>query len=220
MTGATGPRAAPVTRWQRAFYHSAKPIVRLASLLLLRLRAYSPENVPQHGGALLLSNHQSYLDPVLIGAASPRRLLFMARDSLFQSTLFGLLIRSLGAFPVAPDRPDKTAIRRAIDSLAAGELVLMFPEGTRSYDGDLLPVKGGFQLLVRRASVPVVPVVLDGAYRAWPRTERLPRPARVQVIFGTAILPDEFVGLSDNEAAGRVSRELGQLLARLRRSQT
>jgi len=206
-----------VSRWRAAFYGASKFIVRVFVVVLFRLRAYGQGNVPQRGGALLLSNHQSYLDPVLIGAAAPRRLVYMARLSLFRRPLFDGLIRLLGAFPVRRGRPDRESIRRAIRHLKSGEIVVMFPEGTRTPDGEIQPVKGGFRLLVRKANVPVIPVTLDGAHRAWSRSRALPRPGRIRILYGPVIPPEEFDGLTDRQAADRVARELSFLLRKLRR---
>jgi len=184
--------------------------------IVLRVRGYGQGRVPARGGVLLLSNHQSFVDPVLITATLGRKLSFMAREPLFRVPLFGALIRSLGAFPVRPDRPDKGALRYAIGLLEKGGALLMFPEGTRTWDGELMLMKGGFRVLVRRARIPVLPVAIDGAFRAWPRTRRLPRPARVRVAFGRPIGPEQFDGVSDEEAGTRVFGEIGGLLEGLR----
>jgi len=185
--------------------------------LCLGFRAYGQKNVPLTGGALLLSNHQSYLDPVVIGAPLRRRLRFMARETLFRNPLFGTLLESVGAFPVRRGRPDKTSIRHAIELLASGEALVMFPEGTRSHDGRLQPILGGFTLLVRKANAPVVPIAVDGTHRAWPRSKRLPTPARVRVAYGVPIPPDEFNGITDAQAGQRVWNEIAALLDALRR---
>ena len=204
-------------RWQVPHHELCRLGVRVISRLFLGLRAYGQENVPDHGGVLLVSNHQSYVDPPLVGAGARRRLVYMARAPLFANPLFGALLRSLDVFPVNQDKPDKSSIRFAIEQLRAGQALLVFPEGTRTPDGELGTFKGGFRLLVRRADVPVIPVALDGAYRAWPRWRLLPRPGRVRIMYGAAIRAEEFEGLSDEEAGGRVAREISLLLDRLRR---
>jgi len=182
-----------------------------------RPRAHGQGNVPGHGGALLLSNHQSYLDPVLIGSFAPRRLVYMARLTLFTNPVFAGLIRLLGVFPVKRGRPDRDSIRLAIRHLQSGEVVVMFPEGTRTPDGELQRVKGGFKLLVRKANVPVIPVAVDGTHRAWPRWRALPRPRRIRVMYGPVIPSEEFDGLTERQAADRMGRELSFLLRKLRR---
>ena len=199
------------------FYAFSKWAVASCSRFLFRVRAYGLANLPKQGGALLLSNHQSFLDPPLVGASSTRRLSYMARDTLFRNPLFGALLRAVGVFPVKRGRPDKDSIRLAIERLVSGHLLLMFPEGTRTPDGRLQSFKGGFRFLVGKANVPVVPVAIDGTYEAWPRSRRLPRPGRVRVMFAPGIPPEEFEGLSDEEAADRVAGEIAALLEKLRR---
>jgi len=207
-----------VGEWvQAVVYALCRPPAQLLVGLLFRLRAYGQERLPKRGGALLLANHQSYADPVLLGVPSPRRLAFMAREPLFRNPVFGALIRALGAFPVRQGKPDKSAIRLAVDLLRSGRLLVLYPEGTRTPDGAVLPIKGGFRLLVRRAGVPVIPVALQGAFEAWPRSRRLPRPGRIRVLFGRPIPPSEFDGLSDDTAAERVHGEISSLLETLQR---
>ena len=199
------------------FYALSRLTVRIAFGFFFRMRAYGQENVPPAGGALLLANHQSYLDPPIIGAGLRRRLRYMARYTLYDNPILGTTIDLLGAFPVRPGKPDKASIRRAIAELRAGQIVVMFPEGTRSWDGELLPMQGGFRLLVRKANVPVIPVAIDGVHRAWPRARRLPRPGRVRVLYGLPIPAAEIAGLSDEEAAERMTREITALYEKLRR---
>ena len=202
---------------QRAFACFAKWACAVFVRVFFRLRAYDVANVPKRGGVLILSNHQSFLDPMLVGCPVRRTFHFMARDTLFRNRILGGIFRWVYAFPVKRGRADRAAIRATIERLATGEAVVMFPEGTRTPDGELQPVKGGFRLLVRRANVPVLPVVIDGAFKAWPRSRKLPRPAPVSVIYGQSIPPEELENLSDAEAAGRVQREMAALLAELRR---
>ena len=185
--------------------------------LFFRLRTYDLANVPKRGGLLILSNHQSFLDPMLVGCSGPRCFHFMARHTLFRNKLIRGILMWVNAFPVERGRADRAAIRTAIERLAAGGVVVMFPEGTRTTDGELQPMKGGFRLLVRRAKVSVLPVVVDGAFKAWPRSQKLPRPSPVSVIYGQSIPSEEFDNLSDDEAAERIQREMAALLAELRR---
>lgn len=185
--------------------------------VFFRLRAHNVANVPKRGGVLILSNHQSFLDPMLVGCLAHRPFHFMARHTLFRNRVVRGILLWVNAFPVKRGGADRAAIREAIERLAAGKVVVMFPEGTRSPDGELQPIKGGFRLLVRKAHVPVLPVVIDGAFKAWPRSQKLPRPSPVSVIYGQSIPPEELENLSDAEAAGRVQREMAALLAELRR---
>jgi len=150
-------------------------------------------NVPDvralQGGMLLASNHQSFLDPVLVGMSMPRPLNFLARQSLFRVPGFSALIRALGAHPLRRGRMDAAAIRTMLRLLRGGRWVLVFPEGTRTRDGSLGSFRPGSAELASRAGVPVLPVCIEGAHRAWPRHSALPRPARVAVAYGKPIQP-------------------------------
>ena len=202
---------------QRAFACVAKWLCSVFVRVFFRLRAHDVANVPKSGGVLILSNHQSFLDPMLVGCPVRRVFHFMARHTLFRNRIIGGIFRWVYAFPVERGKADRAAIRGTIERLVAGEAVVMFPEGTRTPDGELQPINGGFRFFVRKANVPVVPVVIDGAFKAWPKSQKLPRPSPVSVIYGQSIPAEEFENLSDAEAAERVQREMAVLLAKLRR---
>jgi 1-acyl-sn-glycerol-3-phosphate acyltransferase len=120
------------------------------------VRSYGRENIPRKGPFVLISNHQSYLDPMLCGCPIKRRVSFLARESLFRHWLFGRMIRSVGTIPVRLGEADISAMRKVIDVLKQGRGVCLFPEGTRSQDGKITPFKPGFGLLCRRGKAAVV----------------------------------------------------------------
>ena len=157
--------------------------------LLIRVRAWGVCNVPRRGGVLLASNHQSFFDPPLVGIPLPRRSRYMARRSLFDVPVLGWLIAGIGAFPVARTGVDRDAMRMAVDVMRGGDSLVIFPEGTRTPDGEVKPFAGGFALLAARARVPIVPVAIHGAFEAWPRHRRLPRTGRVHVAYGEPVGP-------------------------------
>jgi len=138
-------------------------------------RSRGGRNTPRRGPVLICSNHQSFLDPVLVGMACYRPMHFFARRTLFRGA-FGLLIRLYQAFPVGRGSADTEAMRKALELLGMGRMVLMFPEGTRTRDGRMGPIQRGIGMLAERSGAPVLPVFVHGAYHVWPRTRRLPRP--------------------------------------------
>lgn len=164
----------------RLGYELSRRIAQLGFLTLFSGRAFGINHVPRTGGVLLVSNHQSFLDPILATLALPREGNYMARDSLFHNPRFKRLIEYYNAFPVKRDSADMRAIKETLRRLRAGQLVLAFPEGTRTTDGDIGPMRGGVVLLARKTRVPIVPMVILGAFEAWPRTQKLPR--RHQII--------------------------------------
>jgi 1-acyl-sn-glycerol-3-phosphate acyltransferase len=133
--------------------------------------------MPLTGPALLIANHQSYLDPILVGLASPRHLSFLARKTLFRHRLFGRLITALDAVPIDQDGVGKEGLQTILRQLQEGRAVLVFPEGSRTEDGRLDKLAPGIHLLIKRVQAPIVPIGIAGAFEAWPRTRLLPMPA-------------------------------------------
>lgn len=138
------------------------------------LRVRGGHNIPRAGPALLIANHQSFLDPPLIGLASPRHLRFLARKTLFRNRLFGWLIGSLNAVPIDQEGFAKEGLKTILRQLEAGEAVLVFPEGARTADGQLTELRPGIHLLIKRVKAPIVPIGIAGAHAAWPSCRPLP----------------------------------------------
>lgn len=141
------------------------------------MRREGLHNVPMSGPVLVIANHQSFLDPVAMGVAFPRRLIYLARKSLFRNPVFSWLIRSLNAVPIDQEGVGKEGLRTIIDQLGQGQAVLVFPEGERTFNGRMLALKPGIHLLIKRTRAPILPVGIAGAFDAWPRTRTLPIPA-------------------------------------------
>ena len=135
----------------------------------------------------------------------------MARDSLFKGPL-GRLIGSLGAIPIDRDGGGVAGLKRTLRCLADGQAVLLFPEGTRSGDGALAPLKPGFLALVRRREPALAIVAIDGAHEAWPRGRRFPRPRRISVQFGRTLSSRDYASLDDEALLALVTAELERTL--------
>jgi 1-acyl-sn-glycerol-3-phosphate acyltransferase len=133
-------------------------------------------HVPRTGPLLLLSNHQSMFDPVLVGLSSRRYLSYLARRTLFEQPVLAPLIRSLNAIPIDRNM-GKDGIQSVLDALGHGRAVLVFPEGERTHDGAVQPLKAGVSLLIKRARCPILPVGIAGAFAAWSRFRTWPRPS-------------------------------------------
>lgn len=141
------------------------------------LRIEGIKNVPRRGPVLVLANHQSYLDPVVVGLASRRRMHFLARKTLFRNPIFGGFIRAFRAVPIDQEGVGKEGIREVLALLGQGKAVVIFPEGERTPTGKLLPLRPGVHLLLRRTAAPIVPMGIVGTYDAWPRWRKYPVPA-------------------------------------------
>jgi 1-acyl-sn-glycerol-3-phosphate acyltransferase len=201
---------------RRIWYRVLQLIAQMLYVGLMQGRAYHRDRVPCQGGLLVVANHQSYLDPILVALPIPRPFSPMARESLFRQRLFSWLIRSLNAFPVKRGSADLGAIKEAIRRLSRGEIVLVFPEGTRTRDGSIGRLQSGLVLIAQRAKVPILPAVIDGAYECWPRQRVLPTWHALKVGYGEAI-PAEVVGRSEpGELVAELHRRMVELQAELR----
>jgi 1-acyl-sn-glycerol-3-phosphate acyltransferase len=149
----------------------------MAMTLGWSLRSQGRQHVPRTGPALLIANHQSFLDPVLVGLATRRHLCYLARKTLFNNPLFAWLIRMHNAVPIDQDGVGKDGIRAILEQLQGGQAVVVYPEGNRTEDGTLQPLKPGIQLLIKRTQAPIVPIGIAGAYDAWPKWRNYPIPA-------------------------------------------
>ncbi len=177
------------------------------------------EHVPRTGGLVVASNHVSFWDPPLIGAVLPREVHYLAKEELFSTPVFGWLIRSYNAIPIRRGRVDLSGMARAIEVLRRGEVMLMFPEGSRMRDGELHPARPGVGMMAVNADVPVVPCYVSGSSR--PR-QWFTRRTRVRVWFGSAWSWRDLAGSAADLTPGRalyqsvsdaVMREIGRLRA-------
>jgi 1-acyl-sn-glycerol-3-phosphate acyltransferase len=188
-----------------AWYQVVRFVTATMAAVLMRWRATGQRNVPESGGVLLVSNHLSYLDVFLLGISLRRPLNYVARSTLFVPVL-GTLIRSVGGFPIQREGMGASGMKETLRRLRAGGIVTLFPEGTRSPDGELGPLKPGIAVLVARAGVPVVPVGLAGTFEIWPRSRLIPVPHPIRIHYGRPILPDELAGM-ENEAITDLIRD-------------
>ncbi|MBZ0168632.1 acyl-phosphate glycerol 3-phosphate acyltransferase [Candidatus Methylomirabilis lanthanidiphila] len=156
-----------------------------------RLHIEGQEFIPRTGPVILAANHVSYIDPVIIAIAVRRPVRFMAKKELFRVPLLGWLIRQFGTFPVNRDGTNLQAFKRATSLLEAGEIVAIFPEGTRGDGIRLRPAKPGIGLMAARTGAPVIPVFHKGTEKVFPRGAWLPRPYRIAIKFG---MPYRFTG--------------------------
>ena len=165
-------------------YSAFRTMCRIITSVCFDLKVYGSEHVPLTGGCLLLCNHQSFLDPPCITTQLRRPASFLAKSELFDVPVFGQVIPKLNAFPVRQGAGDVGAVRETIKRLKEGHLLTMFPEGARTETGEMQPLQGGFTLVIRKVDVPIVPVAIDGTFKAWRRGVMLPRRAPVRVQYG------------------------------------
>lgn len=206
---------------QILFYRLWYWVLLLLFTLIYRARFSNTAAVPDSGGLLVIANHQSHLDPPLVGLAIRRRnMAAIARAGLFRVPVLGWWLRAVGCISIKEDAGDAGAMRAAIEQLKAGRLVVIFPEGSRSPDGSLQEFKRGVWVMMMRSGVPVLPAAVEGCFDAMPRTRTLPRifGQRVAVAFGTPIPHAELKALGADAGLARLAAEVDALRLGLRRS--
>lgn len=206
-----GPPEGLPGRAELLWYQVARAIVYLPTWLMWRFRVVGRENLPQTTPYVLAPSHRSYIDTLLVGCMVRRRVRFMAKSGVFDNAFAARLFGSLGGFPVHRGTPDREALRNAESALAAGEPVVVYPEGGRRSGPVLGELLDGPAFLAVRANVPIVPVGIGGSEAAMPVGARWPRPGRVVLVVGRPIWPPPL------PEGGRVSRRVVQeLTGRLR----
>ncbi len=202
--------------WLQGFlWKIGRVFFQFIAVLMFHIRTFNRWNIPSTGGALLVTNHQSFLDPWLIGIAIKRQIHYMARDTLFQGGITQWMMESTNTFPIRRGRADSTAVREAIARLNRGYLVNIFPEATRTSDGTIGPIAAGVAIIVHRSKAPVIPIVIDGAFEAWPRNQKFPSCRPIRILYGSPIGHAELAALSADEIAVRIRQEMVNLQTRL-----
>jgi 1-acyl-sn-glycerol-3-phosphate acyltransferase len=200
------------TGWfQLLLWSSFRVLLQFLAIIFFGVRIYGRENIPRKGAALLLTNHQSFLDPWLIGIALYRQIHFVARESLFRGGFVQYVLERTNAFPIKRGRADASAMRESLNRLAKGHLLNLFPEATRSKDGSINPVGSAVSVIIRRAKVPVIPIVIDGAFEAWSRNRILPKCYPIRVIYGKPIPAEQLAQLDADEMAVFIRKEFIRL---------
>jgi 1-acyl-sn-glycerol-3-phosphate acyltransferase len=172
-------------------WRTFRAILRNVFAFWMRLRARGFERLPD-GGALFLINHQSFLDPLLVGVCLRRPVSYLARDNLFRVPFIGWVLRNTYVMPIRREAATTDSLRESIRRIEHGFYVGIFPEGTRTHDGAIGELKPGFVALLRRTNVPLVPIGIAGANEVMPRGAIWLRPRRVHIVFGEPV-PAEIV---------------------------
>lgn len=184
--------------------------------LLYRLEIKGVENIPA-GPALIAANHTSYFDPPLIGASVHEELHFLAKANLFRFPIFGRMIRNLNAHPVSGTTSDLASFKLICQLIVEGKKVVIFPEGGRSVNGELLPIRPGVGMLAMRCDAPIIPTYIKGLYEAWPMGQKFPKPwGRVSIHFGRPIDWHDFKHLDRKQAQEAIAEAITSALIELK----
>ncbi|OQA26969.1 MAG: 1-acyl-sn-glycerol-3-phosphate acyltransferase [Verrucomicrobia bacterium ADurb.Bin345] len=192
------------------FYYTAQGTVGMFLRLWERFESHGAHHVPATGGCIIAANHVSFLDPPAVACSQNHRVVrFLARDTLLSTRLGRWFMTGVQCVPIDRTRGDVGAMRKALQVLKDGQVLGLFPEGTRSPDGQLKEAKGGIGFLISKAHVPVVPAYVDGSFAAFPKGAQRVRRGKVRVFIGKPIMPDEIDALGE----GREGYEkVGQLV--------
>lgn len=198
-------------------YQTAYYLTRAVAHCCFDYRVINRGAIPPSGGLLLAMNHQSFLDPPLAGIACDREVHYLARKSLLETPVLGGLLLDLNVIPYDQEGADMSALKSVIRVVRAGEAAVVFPEGTRSRDGELLPARSGLGLIVAKTLAPVVPMRIFGAHEAFPRGSSRIRFSPVTLVVGDVLRFEarDFAGDS-KEAYRRVSDQVMAQIAALR----
>ena len=202
-------------------YQGSTRLFKLFLLLWNRLRIRGAENIPNEGGVLLASNHASFLDPPVVGVGyRGRPVHFMARNTLWNSKFGTWWMTKVGCIPVSRGTGDIKALKLTIKALKEGKAVSMFPEGTRTEDGELQSAKGGIGFIIEKSGCVVVPAYIDGTYKAYPKGAKWIKAGTLTITFGVPITQDDFQALgSGREAYDQHAALIMQRIADLKAQQ-
>ncbi len=195
------------------WYELIRTMAHISMFLCFRLIHYGRKNIPSKGPLLIVSNHQSFLDPPAVGCGFWRRVNYLARKTLFKFKPFGWLIDSLDAIPLDQEGIGFTGIKETLRRLKNNEGVVIFPEGARSEDGRLTPFKKGYITLAFRSKATIVPTVVVGAFDVLSRKDKYPHFFKKPVIveYGTPMLYEDYSLLSEEEVHQNVEREITRM---------
>jgi 1-acyl-sn-glycerol-3-phosphate acyltransferase len=194
------------------FYSLSKLLART----FFSMKVIHPERMIEEGPLVLAVNHSSYFDPPLAGICSKRAVYYLARKDLMKWPLLGPLFPQMNVIPVERGGNDMSALRDVIKKVRAGNGIVLFPEGTRSKDGNLQSGKAGIGLIIAKTKAPVLPMRIFGAYEAFPKGTKGLKFTKIRVVIGEPIhlTPEE---ISDNSRenyqaiSNRIMAEIAKL---------
>lgn len=198
------------------FYWFVKGIFFPFAHFYLGLTRDGLEHLPRRGPAIVVSNHASYADAIILGSASPRPIHFIVLQWMYDLLLIRWFYWGMGTIPVrAEGQQDARGIKRALRLLASGRILGVFPEGSRSADGRLSEPRLGAAMIAAMSGAQVVPAYIDGARDSLPVGGLFPRPARIHVRFGAPLRFDRGRLGTGREAIGAFAREMLDAIRRL-----
>lgn len=191
-------------------------------MLFYRFRVHGLENYPAHDGLLVCMNHQSNLDPVIAGITVPRPTNYLGKKSLFEIASLAWFLKLNDTIAIDRDASGIGGMKETLRRIKRGESVVMFPEGTRTPDGEFHRLKQGFCAVAKRTKSTLMPIGFDGAFQSYPRNQKLPRPGRIHAVIGKPIPFEEYEPLTDQETTDLLETRIRDCFneARVRRQRS
>lgn len=201
----------------KPFYRTVRGLFKLLFFICHRHKVYGTDNLP-NGPALIAANHTSFWDPPLITASTPCELHFLAKASLFRPPL-GPIIERLNAHPVTGTASDLSSFKLIQQLILKGCKVVIFPEGSRSQTGEILPFKAGIGMLAMRTGAPIVPTYIQGLHEVWPMDQKFPKFwGKTAIIFGKPIHWQDYSHLEKKEAQQAIADAVHDAICSLKNS--
>jgi len=201
-------------------YVVVRAILAVLLRTVFRLDVRGAENIPKHGGAIIAPNHRSLVDHPTVGVATKRQIWFMAKSELFKNKWAAKFLYAMNSFPVNRGKPDRSSLQRSLELLEQGELVGIYPGGTRLPDSRFEDLEDGFTYIALKSGVPIVPVAVSGTESVLPRGRRFPRFVKIKILIGepfrlgekhTGVLPRAKIREATAEAKRRLDAVMDEL---------
>lgn len=198
-------------------YMISRFILLVIVRLFFRLKIFGRDNLPDKGPYIVACNHASYLDPPILGAAMPRSARFLIQENLYKKGFIGWWSRSIGCVRVKRQTRDISALKEALRRLNKGRILGLFPEGTRSSDGNLKEAQAGIGFLSFKAKAPIIPAYVKGTREALPKHSRTIKLKPLSIYLGEKIEPSSFSkGEGNKELYVKITKEVMSRIAQLK----
>jgi 1-acyl-sn-glycerol-3-phosphate acyltransferase len=178
------------------FYSFARALLIPIFYLLYNYRIIGRENIPKEGAYIACGNHVSAIDPIFIGISLPQKMYFMAKAELFKNKMLSILLKGLCVFPIKRGEADIKSIKTSLKLLSNGEVLGLFPEGTRNKTSEVV-AEPGIALLAVKSKVPVVPIAIISSYKFFKRTNIIiGKPIELTEYFDRKLLNEDYIKIS------------------------
>lgn len=213
----TGLKIKKIANKKNLFYQCVLALSRFWIKGFYQLKIYGQEHYYPEG-AILAANHVSFLDPPIIAVSWPEEIHFLARFSLFQNRLFGAILKRLNSHPINANGGNMGAIKTVCNLLLEGKKVVLFPEGTRSSNGELQPLKAGIAMILSQTEKAAIPIYIDGAYSVWNKKQKLPKlRGKISCVLGTPIPWERFKHLEKKAAQQALTEQISSAIIHLKK---